>query len=251
MKTQTASAAQDTDTPLLISKSADLWTFTLNRPDKRNALSPALVEALIQQLDAARHEQVALIVFRGNGRNFCAGFDLSDYEEISDGDLLLRMVRIETMLQQIASFPGMTLALVHGANYGAGVDLIAACNRRHATPDTMFRMPGLTFGLVLGTRRFRDIVGSAAALSILGCARAFEAKEAVGLGFLHGTSSPDDWECLVADTLSQATALDPTTRAALHNILCCAQFNNDMAELVSSASRPSLKARIRAYRSAS
>lgn len=239
---------KDSDSSLLITKSMERWTFTLNRPEKRNALSPALVEALIQGLSVARQKQVALIVFKGNGNNFCAGFDLSDYEQISDGDLLLRMVRIETMLQQIATYPGMTLALAHGANFGAGVDLIAACNRRHATPQASFRMPGLKFGLVLGTRRFREIVGSAAALSILGCARAFEAKEALELGFLHGTGQPDCWESLVSDTLSQATALDTTTRKTLHNILACGQFNDDMADLVISASRPGLKARIRAYR---
>lgn len=249
MRAQTAPVTPATESSLLISKSTDQWTFTLNRPEKRNALSPELVETLIQELDAARQKHVALIVFKGNGRNFCAGFDLSDYEAVSDGDLLLRMVRIETLLQQVATYPGMTLALADGANYGAGVDLIAACNRRHATPQASFRMPGLKFGLVLGTRRFRDIVGSSAALSILGSARAFDAKEALDLGFLHSTTSSGSWEDLVSDTLQQAIELDPTTRAALHSVLSGAPFNNDMAELVKSASRPSLKARIRAYRS--
>lgn len=249
MNTTKEPANQATEPVLLVTKNTDQWTFTLNRPQKRNALSPELVEALILELDAARQSGIALIVFKGNGRNFCAGFDLSDYEEVSDGDLLLRMVRIETLLQQVAAYPGITLALADGANYGAGVDLIAACNRRHATPEALFRMPGLKFGLVLGTRRFRDIVGRSAALSILGCARAFDAKEALDLGFLHSTTPTDNWAGVVSDTLLQATALDPTARVALHSVLSSALFDNDMAELVKSASRPSLKSRIRAYRS--
>lgn len=248
MNTHIESVVQASDAPLLISKSPDQWLFTLNRPKKRNALSPELVEALIQGMSDARQEQVALIVFKGQGSNFSAGFDLSDYELISSGDLLLRMVRIETMLQQIAAYPGLTLALAHGANFGAGVDLIAACNRRYATREASFRMPGLTFGLVLGTRRFREIVGSSAALSILGCARAFDANEALDIGFLHGTAQPDFWESLMSDILLQATTLDHTTRKSLHSILACRQSNDDMAELVYSASRGDLKARIRAYR---
>lgn len=248
MNKQTELIGQPSDSPLLISKSPDHWSFTLNRPEKRNALSPALVEALIEGLSDALQEQVGMIVFRGNGSSFCAGFDLSDYELISNGDLLLRMVRIETMLQQIAAYPGMTLALAHGANFGAGVDIIAACNRRYATRESSFRMPGLSFGLVLGTRRFREIVGSSAALSILGSARAFETDEALDIGFLHGTAQPDYWESLISDTLLQATTLDNTTRKVLHRILGCSQFNDDMAELVNSASRPDLKVRIRAYR---
>src|SRR5690606_210759 len=157
-----------TDTVLAIDKSPQVWTYTLNRPDKRNALSAELVEALIEGVDAAHAEQIPLLVFRGAGKNFSAGFDFTGYEAQSEGDLLLRMVRIETLLQRVAGSPSLTLALAHGRNFGAGVDLVAACKLRLCTPDASFRMPGLKFGLVLGTRRFRNMVGADNALSILG-----------------------------------------------------------------------------------
>src|SRR3546814_5225542 len=92
------------------------------------------------------------------GKNFSAGFDFTGYEDQTDGDLLLRMVRIETLLQRVAGSPSLTVALAHGRNFGAGVDLFAACKLRYCSPATSFRMPGLKFGLVLGTRRFRGIV---------------------------------------------------------------------------------------------
>ena len=65
-------------------------TLTLNRPAKMNALSASLVDALIGALRQARADGTRLIVLRGNGRNFSAGFDFSGHETLSEGDLLLR-----------------------------------------------------------------------------------------------------------------------------------------------------------------
>src|SRR5690606_32673848 len=153
---------------LTIDREPGRWTFTLNRPEKRNALSQALVEALIEGVESAHAQDVPLLVFRGAGKNFSAGFDFTGYEDQSEGDLVLRMVRIETLLQLVSGSPALTVGLAHGKNFGAGVDLFATCKLRYCTPDASFRMPGLKFGLVLGTRRFRHIVGPDHALSILG-----------------------------------------------------------------------------------
>ena len=80
-------------------------TCTLNRPDKLNALNANLVEWLIQAMEGARIKNSQLVVFRGTGRAFCAGFDLSDLTVMSDADLLYRFVRIETLLQAIYTAP--------------------------------------------------------------------------------------------------------------------------------------------------
>lgn len=239
----------NTGTPLIIQKDQDTWVFNLNRPTKRNALSPDLVAVITDGLQEARAASVPQIIFRGNGKNFCAGFDLTDSSDISDGDLLLRLIQIELLLQQIATYPGITLVLAHGTNVGAGVDIMAACNQRYSTQDAIFRMPGLKFGLLLGTRRFRKIVGPSAALSILGSARQFNANEALDVNFLHRIEDIDNWEQLISQSRSQAVALDPNTRNDLHRILFTTELNDDLAELVRSASVPGLKARIQAYRS--
>ncbi|OZI73647.1 enoyl-CoA hydratase [Bordetella genomosp. 2] len=236
-----------TDTVLAIDKSPQAWTYTLNRPDKRNALSAELVEALIEGVDAAHAEQIPLLVFRGAGKNFSAGFDFTGYEAQSEGDLLLRMVRIETLLQRVAGSPSLTLALAHGRNFGAGVDLVAACKLRLCTPDASFRMPGLKFGLVLGTRRFRNMVGADNALSILGSARSFDAEEAARIGFVQGLAADADWPAQVQQAADTATALDAPTRASLYQALDTNAPDADLAALVRSASRPGFKARIRQY----
>src|SRR3954465_10141982 len=110
-----------------------LATLSLNRPDRGNALGPELVEALAEAFDRAVAHGARLIVLRGEGRHFCTGFDLTDLESLSDGDLLLRVVRIEALLQCIHAAPVTTLAVATGRTFGAGADLFAACDRRIAT----------------------------------------------------------------------------------------------------------------------
>lgn len=235
------------ESSLNVIRESDHWVFELNRPDKRNALSEALIESLITAVDEAHDADIPLLVFKGAGKNFSAGFDFGGFEESSEGDLLLRMVRIEMLLQKVAASPSLTVGLAHGRNFGAGVDLFAACKLRYATPDATFRMPGLKFGLVLGTRRFRNLVGVDAATSILGSARSFDAPEARDMGFLTQTAAEDEWPGLLEQARQKALALDATTRRALYRALDINDADTDLAELVRSAARPGFKARIRAY----
>src|SRR5687768_16864540 len=139
---------------IAIERSDGCWTVTLDRPDKANALSRALVDALIAAVGEAEREHARVIVFKGNGRNFCAGFDFGGFEDQSEAELAQRFVRIELLLQAVARSSCLTVGFAHGRNFGAGVDLFAACKWRVAAPEATFRMPGLAFGVVLGTRRF-------------------------------------------------------------------------------------------------
>lgn len=223
------------------------WTFTLNRPDKRNALSAELVDALLAGVEAAHAQQAQVLVFRGEGRNFSAGFDFADVEQQSEGDLLLRFARIELLLQAVGSSPCLTLALAQGKNFGAGVDLFAACRHRVATPDASFRMPGLKFGLVLGTRRFGELVGRAQAMAVLEEAATFSAEQALQMGFVQQLAEPASWPATTAAAAARAGQLDGWSRQALYQALAQHQADGDLALLVRSAARPGLKARIAAY----
>lgn len=227
--------------------SGGTWTFTLNRPARLNALNATLVDALLAGVEHAHAQGARLLVFRGAGKSFCAGFDLSDLEAQSEGDLVLRFVRIEMLLQAVARSPAQTLALAHGKVFGAGVDLFAACRRRVAAPDSVFRMPGLKFGLVLGTRRFAGLVGTAAAIEVLEQTAAFTAERAAAMGFVQALQTPDAWDPQIAAAQASAEALDEHTRGELYRVLDTVQPDTDMANLVRSAARPGLKDRLRKY----
>jgi len=223
---------------------------TLNRPDKANALNDAMVDALQEVLAAAQLDRTRLLVLRAEGRHFCAGFDLSDLDDCSDGDLLLRFVRIETVLQTLYHLPFPTLALAKGRAMGAGADLFAACSQRVAAPGTQFRMPGLAFGILLGTRRLAARIGPDAARRIQNETRGFDATEAHALGFATDIVEEVDWPAVVAAATGAAKTLTPEATAALFRATAADTRDADMADLVASASRPDLKQRIQAYRSA-
>jgi enoyl-CoA hydratase/carnithine racemase len=230
-----------------VQRDGEVWTLTVSRPEKRNALSADLVDALIDAVTRAPAEGAKVLVLRGEGKCFSAGFDFTGVEEQSEGDLLLRFVRIEMLLQLVADSPCLTVALLHGRNFGAGVDLGASCRYRVATADATFRMPGLKFGLLLGTRRFADIVGAAVASSILQEAATFDAARAAQIGFVQEIAATTDWDAIVGRALVRAQALDDESRAGLYRALSPGRADADLALLVRSAARPGLKQRIAAY----
>ena len=233
---------------LLITHHDRVTTCTLNRPDKLNALNANLVEWLIQAMEDARIKNSQLVVFRGTGRAFCAGFDLSDLTVMSDADLLYRFVRIETLLQAIYTAPMPTLALVQGRCFGAGADIVAACSQRIATPDSSFRMPGLQFGIVLGARRLATLIGSDAARDILQTSAVFDADRANVCGFLTAIVKHDDWDYEISKAASNAAVLaDQSCRALMQQTRDDQYLDGDMAALVRSASKPGLGARLAAY----
>lgn len=239
--------AADASAVLETELSGTTLTLTLNRPEKMNALSALLVEALLAQVNAAEAQGVRLLVLRGAGRNFSAGFDMGGYEEQSEGDLVLRFVRIEQLLQAVRHASFETLALAHGRNFGAGVDLIAACGRRIATPDASFRMPGLLFGLVLGSRLFAQRVGRERARRVLQVSQTFDAGEAFEWGFLTDVAAQEHWGPVLGKVQSAAAALPASAAAALFRMTGEDHRDADLAELVRSAAEPGLKARIAAY----
>lgn len=225
-----------------------VWTLTLNRPEKRNALDAQLVEALIAALEQARVINPSLLVIRAQGKSFCAGFDFTGFETSSEGELLWRFVRIEQMLQLLHALPVLTVALVQGQNFGAGVDLMAACKHRVATPDATFRMPGLKFGLVLGTRRLAQLVGVEQARQIQQVAKTVAADHAKALNLVTEIASVDQWDAVLGAQSEAACVLSADARAALYRVLREDRDDADLAALVRSVARPGLKDRIAKYR---
>jgi len=232
---------------LEVSSDVDCWSFTLNRPDKMNALNAELVEALIESVGNAHTSGARVLVFRGNGKNFSSGFDQGELDAESDASLLMRLVRIETLLHLVASSPCLTLAFADGRNFGAGVDLFATCRQRFSSANASFRMPGLNFGLVLGTRRFADLVGYVKAREILEQTRLISAPEALDLGLVTKLLEADEQMQAVCDARRIASLLDRETQRHLFQVLDRERADQDLANLVRSASRPGLKARMTNY----
>ena len=233
---------------LLIERSGTTLTLTLDRPEKMNALGAPLVDSLLAQVNAAYLDGTRLMVFRGAGKNFSAGFDMGGYDTQSEGDLVLRFIRIEQLLQAVRHAPFDTLALAHGRNFGAGVDLFCCCARRVATADATFRMPGLKFGLVLGSRVFAERVGAERARQVLQVSQTFDASRGESWGFVTAIAASDQWPSVVENAERTCAELSAEASGRLFRVTSPEDHRDaDLAELVRSASQPGLKARIAAY----
>ena len=214
----------------------------LANPGRGNALGPDLVEALIGAVQSAHDDPaVHTLVLHGEGRHFCTGLDLSDLDSSSDADWLWRLVRIETLLDLLWRSPLTTVALAQGRAWGAGADLFTACEHRVAAPDASFRFPGAQFGIVLGTRRLAERVGSTPARQLVVTGGEFQAAAALqaGLATAIGTQ---------ADAVLAEPRVDAATARAVRAASRRDAPDADLAALVRSASAPGLKARIQAYR---
>jgi len=234
-----------TDQPLIVAPSdpAGVRMLTLNRPEKANALDTGLAEALLRAVELAHTDDTKVLVLCGAGKNFCGGFDFTGYETQSAGDLLHRFVRIELLLQRLRGGPLVSVALVHGAAYGAGADLAAACTYRVAAPTARFRFPGFQFGVALGTRHLARIVGTQQARSILLANRVVPAAEAAAIGLAtHQAEQPD------AAVLGEVTSLGRDAMEGILRLTAEDTDDSDLADLVRSVSRPGLHERIARYR---
>ena len=234
------------DTILEVEQNDGLLQLRLNRPDSANALSPDLVEALIRAI--AQAQETRLCVLRGAGRHFCSGFDLTDLESLSDGDLLWRFLRIETLLQAVHHAPFPVVALGHGQMVGAGADLFAACWRRVAAPDARLRMPGWNFELALGTRRLLHLIGPDAARDLLIDTKVLSAEASLACGLATEIAPQEEWSALVDGFRQRCSALSPLALKHMLDLTSNDSRADDIAAIVTTAGRPGLKDRIMAYR---
>jgi enoyl-CoA hydratase len=219
-------------------------TLTLNRPDRGNALGAELVADIDTAFDQALAGGARLVVLRGAGKHFCTGLDLSDLETVTEGDLALRILRIELLLQKIHAAPVTTMAIAGGRVFGAGADLFAVCDHRVALAGSSFAFPGPAFGLVLGTGRLAGLVGATAARHLLLAGAAVPAARALELGLAtEVTETPD-----TAPALAAATRLEAETVSALHRRTRTADDAADLAALAASVARPGLLQRVKDYR---
>jgi enoyl-CoA hydratase/carnithine racemase len=218
----------------------------LDCPEKANALTADAVEAMLDALSGSAAQGLSLAVFSGRGRNFSSGFDIGGVAQATDGDLLFRMVRIETLLQAVHHAPFVTLGLAHGNVVGAGSDLLCACSLRVAAPESTFLMPGWRFGVALGTRRLMQRIGVERARHWLMESRRIDADRAVEWGFVDRVAKRAAWPEVRRDAERLASTLPHASMVELHGIGPDTRAD-DMATLVRTAGRPGLQQRMLDY----
>lgn len=220
----------------------------LNRPAKANAVDLDLAHDLLRWVELSGRDGCRALVLEGAGRNFCAGFDFSDLEASSAGDIIDRFVAIERTLQAIRRAPFVSFALVHGAAFGAGADLAIACTYRIGGPRARFRFPGFQFGAALGTRHLAQLAGYQRARDVLLRNRVVDADEALAMGLLTHLGDEAGLRGIADQLAADTRTLSRDAVAQIHALTACPEEDRDLANLVRSLSEPGLHERIAAYR---
>ncbi len=178
---------------LLVERRAEHAVLTLNRPEKRNALSVELRDAISDALDAlAEDEAIKCVVFTGAGPIFCSGFDLTEFTRAAEDDAFGRALwqSSDRYHDTVLRFPLPTIASLNGAALAGGFDLAVLCDLRIAASTARFAHPERTFGdVVYGP--LHDLVGGAVARDLTIGGRELDAQGALAVHLVNEVVEPD------------------------------------------------------------
>lgn len=192
----------------------------LNRPEARNALSVALMEAVVAALGAsAADPSCRVVILSGAGPDFCAGADVRELtagldrtgHPVTSGDAL------EAMLTAVERHPRPVMGAVHGAALGGGCQLVSACDLVVAEEEARFGVPSARLGVVIGLRSVRRLVaavGSKRAGVLLLSGRTITGVEAVDWGLATMAVAAEALDAAATELAERIAALAPLSVAA-------------------------------------
>jgi methylglutaconyl-CoA hydratase len=175
---------------LQLAVGSDFATVTLNRADKRNAISYELIDDLIHVLDEVKNSTARILILTGAGKAFCSGMDLDNLKALIGRTPEQNLEDSRTMVSLFRSlyeFAKPTIAAVNGAAIAGGTGLALLCDFTLAVPDAKFGYTEVRIGFVpaiVSTFLLRQ-VGEKIARDLLLTGRIFDAAEALKLGLIN------------------------------------------------------------------
>lgn len=194
-----------------LQKDGDLWVVQINRPDKANSLTHAMLSELADIAQAATEARV--FVLTGVGKVFSAGADL---EEARAG-LAVSDVW-ERLSNNIAALPGLSIAALNGTLAGGAMGMALACDLRIAVPTAKFFYPVMKLGFLpqpSDPGRLRDLVGPARAKLMLMGGQKLTADEALSFGLIDRIVEPDTLMDVARDLAADTLAAKPEIAAGI------------------------------------
>ena len=194
---------------IALEQSGPIWIVTLNRPDKANSLTHAMLAELCDLTARAAQSDLRALILTGAGRVFSAGADLDE----ARGGLATSPVW-EELSSGIAALPCLTIAALNGTLAGGAFGMALACDLRLAVPDAKFFYPVMRLGFLpqpSDPARLAALIGPARAKMILMGGTKVDAPTALAWGLVDQISAPES-------ILSEARALakDASSATAAH-----------------------------------
>lgn len=228
-----------------LTEGSGIATVTLNRPEKRNAISFQLVDELLAALDAIEASDSQVVILTGAGKAFCAGMDLDELksltgktheENVSDSALMARMFR------ELYDFPLPTIAAVNGAAIAGGTGLATMCDFTLAIADAKFGYTEVRIGFVPAIVSSILVwqVGHKIARDLLLTGRPFDAREAYRLGLVNEIVESERLMSRARELAAQLLENSPSSVRStkrLINGFISAQLDRQIAEAIEDNAR--------------
>src|ERR1700751_2471349 len=182
---------------LQLAQDGGVSTLTLNRPEKRNAISFELIDDLLRALDEVAKSDAIVLILTGAGKAFSAGMDLENLKALLGRTPEQNLQDSQTMVQLFRSlyeFPKVTIAAVNGPAIAGGTGLALLCDFTLAVPESRFGYTEVRIGFVpaiVSTFLLRQI-GEKLARDLLLTGRLFSADEAVRMGLINEVVPSED-----------------------------------------------------------
>jgi enoyl-CoA hydratase len=211
---------------MIADKDGPIGWITFNNPERRNAVSMAMWEALADIVrDYGKDNAIRVIVLKGAGdKAFVSGADISEFEEKrSSPETTRNYNQASGKANEALMHVGKpTIAMIRGYCIGGGVAVALSCDMRIAAEDAKFGVPAARLGLgyeAKGVRKLMDVVGPAFAKEIFFTARQFTAQEALAMGLINRMLPDAQLEHFVRDYAGAIAANAPLTVASIKAIV--------------------------------
>ncbi|KGJ17102.1 enoyl-CoA hydratase/isomerase family protein [Paracoccus sanguinis] len=201
--------------------SEGLVTISLDRPDKANALTPGMLEALIAAVEAATTAGARALVLTGTGKVFSAGADL----DAARAGLAVSPLW-EALSGAIAAAPALTIAALNGTAAGGALGMVLACDLRIAVPTAKIFYPVMRLGFLpqpSDPRRLAALAGPSRAAMILMAGQKISADEALSWGLIDRIAEPEALAETAAALAADALAAEVAHVAGIKQLIAGAR----------------------------
>jgi methylglutaconyl-CoA hydratase len=209
---------------ILVAEDECVRTITLNRPERRNAMTPAMQLELIEAMEVAAISSSRVVVFKGAGDGFCSGLDLTALQNLSDqsaADHRADAERIARLFRTLYELPLPTIAAVQGAAIAGGTGLATICDFTLAVPTAKFGYTEARIGFVpaLVSAFLALQIGDKQARDLLLTGRLFDAAEAYRLGLVTQLVAPEELDNCVRTLAQVLVANSPDSMTGTKRLL--------------------------------
>ena len=209
---------------ILVRTEGSICTLTLNRPEKRNSLTPKILRLLTEEfLRLGKNTEIRCVVIRGSGdRAFCSGYDIA---AISEEEIAIENGHpLTEAMQAVKSYPLPVIAMINGHAFGAGLELAVNCDIRVCVADAKLAIPPAKLGVTYhygGIKQFLNLVGSGFTRELFLAGNFVNAERALEKGLVNHVVRRDELEeftYALAEEISENAPLSMISMKKMINI---------------------------------